>query len=60
MIIKQDVKIEADNYGKTAKIIIESEDGKKVCFIEENVEGFVTITIYHPYHWGGLTGKAVE
>ena len=59
MIIKQDVKIEADNYGKTAKIIIESEDGEKVCFIEENVEGYVIITIAPGYRWKGLTGKAV-
>jgi hypothetical protein len=59
MVIRQEVKVEADSDGNSAKIIIESVDGEKVCFIEENVEGYVIITIAPGYHWGGTSGKAV-
>jgi len=60
MIIKQEVRIEADNDGKTAEIIIETLRGDKVCFIEENFEGRVIITIAPGYHWGGISGKTMN
>jgi len=59
VIVKQEVKVEADGDGNSAEIIVVNEDGRKVCTIVENVQGLVIITIYHPYHWGGITGRAV-